>query len=113
MGPNDKSLEARPLVNEKTLENKNKKKSKKPLWPGTHSKPKVVTPSRPPEEPLLQGGGKCVRVRRRESTGPSRSLEGWLWTSSVTEGLGLGASEGLRKEGSLEPRGEQEGGQGQ
>ena len=40
-----------------------------------------------------------------DSTRPSRSLEGWLWTGSLAGGLSLGASEGWRKEGGQEPRG--------
>ena len=106
-----KSPEAKPSVDRKTLENKTKNKAKRPLWPGTPSKPRVASTSRPPEEPPPQVGGKCGRVRRKDSTGPSRSLEGWLRTGSFTGGLSLRPSEGWRKEGGLEPRGEQEGSQ--
>ena len=34
--------------------------------------------SRPGKEPRTPVGGKCVRDRRKESTRPSGSLEGWL-----------------------------------
>ena len=104
-----KSPETKPSVDKKTLENKTlENRIKRPLWPGTHSKPRVASTSRPPEEPSPQVGGKGGRVRRKVSTGPSRSLEGWLRTGSFTGGLSSRSSEGWSKEGGLEPREEQE-----
>ena len=102
MGPSEKSPNAGPSAKVRTPENKNKK----PLRPWTISKPKVAPPSRPPKEPLAQGGGKGAGVKKREGIGPIRSLEEWLLTgSSGSREPGLRLAEGWRSKGGLEPWG--------
>ena len=45
---------------------------------GACSRPSLVKTSKPGKEPRTPVGGKCAREKRKESTRPSGSLEGWL-----------------------------------